>query len=545
MIDLQPGACLFSSKLHDFLKPKWHLLVEPEDHYFKPFIKPLLDKPGSTYRYTQLNISHSSSYWSEFQRIQRDPTLLPPRPSLPVEDPKRRQFDPSLLVIGNLARQPRAKANTHSVAQAQLMLHQLGRHALANQYFQNAGLVRMMLWLPEVYKPAILAAVPWLRSGFNVGLDMGLNISEAVFVESLDSIYQGRTNAFKQRRRRSGILDDLSNHDVQERMRKAEISPPQGRQLQSLDSGSPPAVKSVVPVSPLSPNIGSVSELQAKIDITSSRLRDMFSWLRYAITPNKAALATIEYPQAAVAVEEFLKLSNQGLKKERITVLLDLALRLVNIETNFKELEDNNADRTSLGDLRKSILVLDHEFTDLFERASMYTKTAVQDLFEDQMAFFLSPSLLTLYQRSYQPLKADADEFWPKQDLALFDIIPKGRDLAVPGLANSEEATRFCAELLQMLFTSRGLSLPQALDRVGVNAAKDLIPMVPAITDARKGGRLNPNNLRVRMVTEEMVEGLVKAFFEWPFRPQSWELALANNNLKDSNHPELVGGPGG
>jgi transcription factor 1 len=35
--------------------------------------------------------------------------------------------------------------------------------------------------------------------------------------------------------------------------------------------------------------------------------------------------------------------------------------------------------------------------------------------------------------------------------------------------------------------------------------------------------------MSVRMLTPEMVEGLVKAFLEWPFRPSTVELALAQD----------------
>ena len=48
VIDVHPGACLWSSKLHDFLKPKRHVLMEPEMLYYDAFMKPLLDQPGST-----------------------------------------------------------------------------------------------------------------------------------------------------------------------------------------------------------------------------------------------------------------------------------------------------------------------------------------------------------------------------------------------------------------------------------------------------------------------------------------------------------------
>ncbi|KAF4535259.1 S-adenosyl-l-methionine-dependent methyltransferase [Lasiodiplodia theobromae] len=48
IVDVNPGAGLWSSKIHDFLKPRRHLLLEVDDFY-TPCLQPLLDAPGSKY----------------------------------------------------------------------------------------------------------------------------------------------------------------------------------------------------------------------------------------------------------------------------------------------------------------------------------------------------------------------------------------------------------------------------------------------------------------------------------------------------------------
>lgn len=513
--------------------------MEPDEYYFEPFIKPLLDQPGSTYRHTRLDIEHSSSYWTEFHRIQQDANLLPPRPSPMSVSPQRRQFDPSVLVIGNLARQFQTKAKTHTVAQPPLILHQLGQHVLANQYFQSAGLVRMLMWIPEEYKTNLFAPLPWLRSGSNLGLSMAFNINEATQVQSLDLINERRVALDKVARRRSRFLDVFNAYEVRNRMDETGMTIPEGRMSPEVESTARSDVRVPEARSPLELSINQdATQLRSRIDEISISIDQASSWARGFQRRGKLDSNTLEYPQVTELVAEFQKMKIQSINPERFMLFLDLGLRIINIEASFKELEESDPMYSSLQTLHDDILALTDKYNQLLDSTGFNTRHAVVDVLDEQVAYFASPRLLTFYDRSYEPLRADASEFWPKHNLALFDLVPKERDLAVPDLATSEEAAKICAEFLKNLFSSRSMPLPQALDKVAVNAAQDLIPKVPAITDARKGGRLNPNDVRVRMITEEMVEGLIKAFFEWPFRPQSWELELANTNLDSSNQSE-------
>lgn len=411
------------------------------------------------------------------------------------------------------------------------MLHQFGHHALSRQYLQSVGLVRMLLWVPEIRKTDIYATLPWRRNGHNIGLNFAFQISETVSVHSLGDVYQNQIERQSLRRTRSPALDILNQRDVQYRMQNLGVRAPKGRQLQVediLQDNDNPAG----PISPLHAGGESVDELLTKIDTASSRIEEIQTSVRNKRPTDRAALEALEFPQLALDAERHCHKGSQTLQKpsiDRLVVLADLVLTITRIEANLKSLEDRGVGGAILEDLIHRIHALNQTYNELLEKASPFMRMLVHNLVDDHMVYHLSPSILAFYERSYEPLKANADDFWPEKGLSLFDFMPKERDLAVPDLASSEEAARFCSELMQILFSSNSLTLPQALDRVGVNAAQDLIPMVPAITDARKGGRLDPNNVRVRMVTEEMLEGLVKAFFEWPFRPQSWELALDND----------------
>ncbi|KAG9983463.1 hypothetical protein KCU98_g6073, partial [Aureobasidium melanogenum] len=103
IIDLHPGACLWSQKIHERLQPRRHLLLEPDERYLDPFIKPLLDQKDSTYRHTTLSGAAPKGYFDTYDKIFND-HLLPARDPLSVHDPRLREPNNSLLVIGNLVR---------------------------------------------------------------------------------------------------------------------------------------------------------------------------------------------------------------------------------------------------------------------------------------------------------------------------------------------------------------------------------------------------------------------------------------------------------
>lgn len=239
----------------------------------------------------------------------------------------------------------------------------------------------------------------------------------------------------------------------------------------------------------------------------------------------------VRYRQAVDAVESRRPFSIDFIANTvqyvRVVVIKDLEARLINLEAEYAAVRDTNPDPKALDVCRDSILAsgklvahLNLKF--LGERRRDHTSALTDDLLSAEA----QPATIHRDRRLYEPLQAKTEEFWPQYELTLLDITPDTRDLSAPGIANRREGTKICQELLKYLFHSPKMPVPVALERVAPNAAQDLIPEVPAITDARRGGRLDPGTMSVRMLTPEMVEGLVKAFLEWPFRPSTVQLAL-------------------
>ena len=435
-----------------------------------------------------------------------------------------------MLVIGNLARFYNYRRKARFLDYAPLVLYQMAYGALGNEYFHGSGLVRMLWWLPEMFKVAVQSGTQaYSKRPGHVGLEMGVHISEVVGVKP-SYLYRHQIRSNTVTRRRFGLYDEIRNQEVATRMRENGISVPEGRQVQKHELNNDSDDRETPFKSPLTITVDNLSALQEKIDQASKRFNELSRVNLVAMRDKRAArkvAEALEYPQCHAATAASMS-TKSPIQTEKSTALMDLGLRLINLEANFKALEERSDDRAHIDQLRSKILSLGNGFRELVANSQSWTKLEVSLLLEDELTFHQPGPFHAWDRRSYEPLQAHQSDFYPETELALYEVTPKSRDLSVPDLANSREAAKTCADLLKHLFAYHGSPLPDTLDKIAVNAGKDLIPMVPAITDVRRGGRLNPSDFKTRCLTEEMIEGLVKAFFEWPFRPQQWEIALGH-----------------
>lgn len=544
LIDVHPGACLWSAKLHEFLKPKRHILMEPEMNYYDPFIKPLLHQPNSTYRHTTLTGAHARSYWDNYRTILDDPDMCTDRPALAPGDPKLRELDTSILLTGNLCRKYYLGEGINvqnRVDQTPLVLQHMTYAALTNSIFQRSGLVRMLWWAPEDQKAFILPTNVRARKSFDVGLSVGSNVTEVAGVERRE-LEETRS---KSETKRLPAMDGSVQARVQRGMDERGQKIPSDREMPQSAPLPPLEDDAHFRNSITKTTCTSLSELRTALkdfkehldafteDIEKVqqmlRARD-FKKLKFTIVDgDKLIEKNVRYQQAIDCVDsrpKDLYLSKSPQVRLRAVLLLDLQARLVNLESNYAAVAESKPNAKALESIREKILAFDEACTELMQLAPQGAMDSCQLLMEDIMSCEAQTPHLQRDRRAYEPLQARVDEFWPHYPLTLLDLMPHTTDLSAPGVADGVEGARVCQELCKHLFATPAATIAASLDRMAPNAAKDLIPLVPDISDARKGGRLNPHKVTVRMMTPEMMGGLVRAFLEWPFRPSTYEMAL-------------------
>lgn len=269
--------------------------------------------------------------------------------------------------------------------------------------------------------------------------------------------------------------------------------------------------------------------------LTPSQLKKIFS-------------TTIRYPQCIESIKSRPKeLNFHGTPRAfiRSVMSMDVLARLINLEANYAAVRDTNPDPDALAQLHTDLLDLSKKTYKLYDKhTSMHKNKAISCLLDDILSCEAQPETLIRDRRAYEPLQAHTHEFWPRYEVTLLDVVPHESDLSAPGIVDRAEGAKICQELVKHLYQSPAMSVPKSLNKLAPNAAQDLIPQVPALSDARKGGRLDVNHLTVRMLTQEMMDGLVRAFCEWPFRPSSLEMTLAQSEeiggLADVDDDELI-----
>lgn len=548
---MHPGACLWSSKLHDFLKPKRHVLMEPEMSYYDAFVKPLLDQPGSTYRHTTLSGAHPRAYWDNYKLIFEDKDLVG-QPALPLDDPKLREINTNILLTGNLWRRYPIQHRASYVDASTLLLQHMTYAALTNDIFHRCGLVRQLWWAPDEKKQNFLPTSVRGKRSYDSGLAMGGSITEVAGVSRAESLQRAAAAETP----RSAKMDAVVLGRVEHRMAEKGMEIPPGREM-------PKAMEAIKVEDDIHATDSIMATSCTTIDELRAAVEKFDTWLEFLqveMVKDKLDAKGVRTMPTAERVEELLKkylryrqsvdvvesrrpwssdFVANNMQYLRVVVLKDMEARLINLEAEYAAVRDTNPDPEALAACRDSIIasgkIVAHlNLRILSERRYRFARALTDDLISVEA----QASNIHRDRRPYEPLQAKNEEFWPQYGLTLLDIMPDTRDLSAPGISDRREGTKVCQELLKYLFHSPKMPVTVALERVAPNAAQDLIPDVPAITDVRRGGRLNPGVLPVRMLTPEMVEGLVKAFLEWPFRPTLVELALAEDAGHDDDESD-------
>ncbi|KAI1912310.1 hypothetical protein LOZ12_002330 [Ophidiomyces ophidiicola] len=127
IVDLYPGTGLWSRKVHDFLKPRRHIFLEPCLQDYKPYLQPLV-KSGSTYKllpWDPLDVASLAKLFSKGHLPEQTRRELGPQGAC--------QLNPSLLVLANLTRHRQNYSNRFSLFLRfleayfnQTILHQYG-----------------------------------------------------------------------------------------------------------------------------------------------------------------------------------------------------------------------------------------------------------------------------------------------------------------------------------------------------------------------------------------------------------------------------------
>lgn len=533
LISIYPGAGLFAKALHDAVQPRSHLLLEPDETLYTPFLKPLLRKKNVKL------IPKSGIIWQELQE-----TLIPEHLPNQVEidrldldkEPPRND---TLLVNMNLAMYPKRKYSLFDSV-SRMILYQLLSSIRTSTQFQKYGKVRMLVWVPDDEKTTILPRCLQMRKKGAVEAELvteylaevcgkdGASDEEAESVKGKN--YKGRPQQFDIESLRQALL----------RMRDAGHVTPEGRETKLLQK---------------------FKEMDIPLDVPFPLTEEVFSTekafrLEVDAMQKEADAGLLQKGTKKAARFKMLKYYERWMEKVSVK-LLDFTQRRDAIEELRKQADQAKADGDEEGaqKLLDETERLNKEYNASVTKLPEYIKSQLK-LLRDQLHVLRQPAglkpVMSWDRRPWEPLRVQANEFFPNQACALIDIQPKAPHPLLrhigPGTSNAGDIFDL---MLTMIMQNTLVPLVQTMDHVWPGARDGLENEVKTVLDPATGGTPLTGDAAFasRAANETQLLDLLEQFIKWPFKPTYHELVgrLEDDNLVDDTG--LLGsdedGPGG
>jgi transcription factor 1 len=527
ILDLNPGVGVWSSKLHEFLQPRSHILLESAPEHFEDYLKPLVEQPNSTYKLIPGDIA-------EFATIKRiiEEGHLPHQKRVDPGQPHDPGLNNSLLVTGTIFWDPKLPGKAFDSMSKEL-LASFTRLAANYDVFHAFGRARMLFWTPSEDIKFVLPRSQVFVGKSSVWQQSCAEVTEIVTGEQLSRcraksgrearyMLESTYRALK-RAKENGIELPAHRreniHDFAEDIGKMsggtgmlsseECSKYLLDQVLAGKSATGLIADLTLRSWQLDQSMGLRPRLLRPAELRSSgradylpRLLDSESGTADASTKPKKKLSEMAGQQRAVALQ-------LEINRRKADHLVDLGEDIHQLECDILGLEEGEEKATKL----KKVEEMQKEFDTRFERDVVEaTRPSVLSMLDDRTSLRGPVPRLQWDSRPFEPLIMHQDEVWPPADASLVDITP----IPPPSGETSFHGDYF-RDFVYGLYEQGSRSLPEALENMH-HGASDLINMAPSLKDPKKGGRLNMRNLRVRSLTVEHVNDLVKAWLDWPFK---------------------------
>ncbi|KAL8801923.1 MAG: hypothetical protein Q9182_004157 [Xanthomendoza sp. 2 TL-2023] len=497
IIDINPGVGLWSSKIHDIVRPRKHILAEPSASAFASCLEPLIKQKDS--RYHLLDWRQRDT-WSPDRFVAEG--LLP---ALNTHDPK--EHNRSILILVNTA----VARHKGQPPKTLLKLLDWANDIMDGSGFYAGGPVRVLLWCPQKEANTVLPRTIQYRTKLSLLLEMTCDIEE--IVGSRESI------ALKVKKRDPAVEMESANR-VARQMQKSGVTIPPGRETElhkqvqeALAQSESEDITREMETAPMRARSWHM-ELQD--------LRQTFKGLKQGNGPAKPPPGFRRDP----AYYRFLVLDKHFKHFQKRAVLIE---ELLQDQSQIDALDLQAHDPSQKEPQRTAILAeIQNRQEKLRERlenqAGPLGRGEFQFFKHERKAYAQDPPLLMWDHRSAEPLQAHKEEFYPAKHLCLLDIEPR-HPLPYPMTLPERD--------LFLILTTQVWHNPRAnlkvLDQIAPGAFDAVTPKVPSLRDPTRGGERDLLQLPIYRLTPEMAHGLTKAWSDWPFGPNLAELMHSNS----------------
>ncbi|KAI0475713.1 S-adenosyl-L-methionine-dependent methyltransferase [Xylariaceae sp. FL0804] len=504
LLDINPGVGLWSRKLHEYLSPRSHILMEPDAQFYQPFLEPLLERPGVTL------LEKSGILWRDLAEIMT-PEYLPHQKI--ANGPQEFERNDTLLVVANLAYHPPKRFKRFESLSAMVMyqfIKAIRYSALWNRY----GLVRVLMWTRADESVGVLPQNIHTRKRLALDAELSCDWVHEVCGPNVHPGWFYREN-------------DIGIHgaiETAKRMRLAKLDMPPGREpprhieaLRLLDRGEDGPVPGRNPPTWSQPWQGLLDEMheenqKVRFDQGSdqSHMMQKLKW-RKAANDKRSE-------------EWHNSLNRLGEIKQMLHEIR---------ETTQNTPDPDDARQKTERESQKAEELQSQWVAELSSKSSSWTTQYVP--YRDNLHAY-NQSILMWDRRHYEPLAIRANEFAPNAECSLLDIQPKAPHplLTETGPGTSQAADTF--DLLVMsLMSEPNVPVRQHLDSFIPGSADYIMPRCESMRDLKPGTGITgaPRGFieglpwaeaTPRQLTTDQWLELLELWMNWPFRPDFIEL---------------------
>lgn len=539
LIDLNPGLGLWSTKLHERLKPRRHLLVEQDGDVFKPFLAPLLRRKGSKVTL----VTNVDPF--EPRDLEKLLDHLPEQARLDPSSEAANRMNNSVLLVGSLANHRSADAKLRN-SPAMHVIHYLLKCVEGHRGLNRIGLMRMLFWVHSQRDRDTM-----LESNVTRRLKLAFNLEK--WLDSLQEIAGTEPSQKPNRvRGRSEILDRQSQQATEERAKLGGIQIPAHRPLRltkapEIDindwNGQPiPILRHVRDY-----GLPLLSADKAWVKLLGDYMSGKFTKVDGGPTfaeqdeNQRRNMAEFDSSPDPDAVQDVRSKGNTAVYNRLAVHRNSIVARAVRIQRTMKLVKKGSILEAEQAPPQAALDKLWREWEALDENSRMQSAK-----FADEASAVNRTKPLMLWdRREAEPLLVGEKEVLPAGiEAHLLDFRQRAQESALADSSEWTDGYEPYDVLLELLIQKPSDPIHQALDDIYPGAAEALIPQVPAITDPRQGGKHDFRQMRVRMLTIEMLTELDRAWRNWLFRPTRAEVMLritgGHSHHGDADNRELM-----
>ena len=513
IIDINPGASLWSRALHEAIKPRRHVIIEPEREIYAAAIDPLLNQPESTYRLAPTlgkALDLSEDFLSEHfrQSFGRD-----------VNEAIRYKSNTQLIINANLLR----KKIVIEHFQGELMKVFLDQYYRSISFdsglieWHRYGLVKLLAWLPH------RASQPDFPKGHRMRSRLARELEASCHIREIVSSFPGDGLANTYRPWDATALE--SQQQARKRQQEFKVEIPPSRRQPDVEPYS-------IAIDPVPENFDKLRSLDQKPPLVTQYIRayrklrkeqpDLFD----RMIPGRSGPRPKNDPTCYPEFNNFLKLrgrmrtKHNGYKKVEDLAQEQLQLERTLLAIRQEYPNDWSKYEEQLEEYRPKFEAIKIRYSKMYKDDRYAFNKAVDDYRT------LLHGTLAWHRREFEPLLCHPNEdFYPHLPMDLVEITP--RESFVQKINTPERQIAF-DYLNVSINLDRNNSLEFFLEKlIGPKDSPqfaEFVASIPALTDPLEGGYHDLAEWRTRaMKTDHIIQMAIK-YEEWPYRKSARDM---------------------